>query len=147
MVILSPDNQRRSLLTMKNHLNDNGRLIINIFDPRLDMCLPGEQDRSGNNRTIKNPLNGNEIEVQVAVHINDTLNQTFTETWRFSEGDASGHILRVEDEILRMRWTYRWEMRYLFELTGFEVENEFSDFRESPPAYGKDQIWVVKKSK
>ena len=37
------------------------------------------------------------------------------------------------------------EMRYLFELTGFEVENLFSDFQGSPPAYAKEQVWIVRK--
>jgi len=39
----------------------------------------------------------------------------------------------------------RQEMRYLFELTGFEVIAEYSDFFRAPPAYGKDQLWIVRK--
>ncbi len=46
-----------------------------------------------------------------------------------------------------MSWIYRREMRYLFELTGFEVLAEYSDFAKSPPAYGKEQIWVARKPK
>ena len=44
-----------------------------------------------------------------------------------------------------MRWTYRWEMRYLLELTGFEVVAEYGDFRGSPPAYGQEQVWVCRR--
>ena len=29
-----------------------------------------------------------------------------------------------------MRWTYRFEMRYLLEASGFEVAAEYSDFRQ-----------------
>ena len=38
------------------------------------------------------------------------------------------------------------EMRYLFELTGFEVVAEYSDLFRSPPAYGKEQLWVLRKA-
>jgi len=34
---------------------------------------------------------------------------------------------------------------HLFELTGFEVIAEYSDFFRAPPAYGKDQLWIVRK--
>jgi len=34
-------------------------------------------------------------------------------------------------------------MRHLLKLAGFMVEAEFSDFSRSPPAYGKEQIWVA----
>jgi hypothetical protein len=53
--------------------------------------------------------------------------------------------MRQEEEILRMRLTYRYEMRHLLELAGFEVEAEFSDFDRSPPTYGREQVWVARK--
>jgi hypothetical protein len=37
-------------------------------------------------------------------------------------------------------------MRYLFELTGFEVVAEYSDFFRSLPAHGKEQLWVLQKA-
>ena len=36
-------------------------------------------------------------------------------------------------------------MRLLFELEGFDVEVEYSDFEGSEPVYGSEQIWVVRK--
>jgi hypothetical protein len=38
-------------------------------------------------------------------------------------------------------------MRYLFEFTGFVVVAEYSDFCRSPPVYGAEQLWVVRKVK
>ncbi len=35
-------------------------------------------------------------------------------------------------------------MKYLFELSGFEIEEEYSDFHGSQPTYGNRQLWVVK---
>jgi hypothetical protein len=67
------------------------------------------------------------------------------ETWRFQELNHDGALLREERETLRMRWLYRYEMRYLLELSGFEIEAEYSDFEGSPPAYGNEQVWVARK--
>jgi hypothetical protein len=44
-----------------------------------------------------------------------------------------------------MRWTFRYEMRHLLRLCGFRVLEEYSDFRKSPPSYGKEQVWVAVK--
>ena len=66
-----------------------------------------------------------------------------TEVWEFAELDNTGNSLRREEETLRMRWTYRFEMRYLLEVSGFEVTAEYSDFRGSPPQYGAEQVWVA----
>lgn len=44
-----------------------------------------------------------------------------------------------------MRWTYRYEMRHLLELSGFSVESESSDFLGSPPAYAREQVWVAQR--
>jgi len=38
-------------------------------------------------------------------------------------------------------------MRLLFELEGFEVDAEYSDFEGSDPVYGAEQIWIVRKTK
>ena len=37
-------------------------------------------------------------------------------------------------------------MRLLFELTGFEVIGAYGDFDGGPPAYGREQIWVLGRS-
>lgn len=45
-----------------------------------------------------------------------------------------------------MRWSIRREMRHLIELCGFEVVAEYGDFRGGPPAYGREQVWVLRRA-
>jgi hypothetical protein len=52
--------------------------------------------------------------------------------------------MRQEQREMALRWTWRWELRHLLELCGFEVLNEYSDFHGAPPAYGKELIVVAK---
>ncbi len=63
--------------------------------------------------------------------------------WTFSEIDAPGELIRTATERLTLRWSLRSEMRLLFELVGFEVVADYGDFRGGPPAYGREQVWVL----
>jgi hypothetical protein len=45
---------------------------------------------------------------------------------------------------MALRWTWRWELRHLLGLCGFEVEVEYSDFAGSPPEYGKELIVIAR---
>jgi hypothetical protein len=68
-----------------------------------------------------------------------------TETWRFTERGADGTVLREEIEEFVLRWTYRYELHHLLELSGFDMVNEYSDFRRSPPVYGRELVVVARR--
>jgi SAM-dependent methyltransferase len=145
MMLSTPEEQRRCLEAAHRHLVPGGTLAIDLFDPLLDLLVPGLLPDSwtpmGN---YPHPDTFNLVRIEVADRMNDPLAQVFEETWRFTEVDRGGNVLRQEEEVLRMRWTYRYEMRYLLELCGFEVLAEYSDYFRSPPAYGKEQVWVAR---
>ncbi|MBU0638468.1 MAG: class I SAM-dependent methyltransferase [Planctomycetes bacterium] len=142
--LTDPAAQRRCLQCIHRHLKTGGRLIIDVFDPRLEYCVPGSRS-TYNEASYRHPDSGHSVNVAVVERHTDPMTQTIRELWRFTECDEAGRVVRQDDETLTMRWIYRQEMRYLFELCGFVVEAEFSDFAASPPAYGKEQIWVVRK--
>jgi hypothetical protein len=128
-----------------DHLDPGGTLAIDIFDPLLDRMVPGEPEAGWRSYgEVVHPETWNVVKVDVLDRSNDAVTQVFEETWRFTEIGPEG-VVREETEVLRMRWTYRNEMRYLLELAGFEVLAEYSDYHKSPPAYGKEQVWVARK--
>jgi SAM-dependent methyltransferase len=142
--LLTPAAQRSSLACIRRHLRPGGRLIIDVFDPRLDWLLPDRTEPGLPDRpNVKHPVSGNTVTVEVLTRANDPLSQTLRERWRFTERTSSGAVVRQEEEILELRWTYRYEMQYLLERSGFAIEGEFSDFSGAPPAYGREQIWVA----
>lgn len=146
MMLTTPELQRACLDRCLAHLRPGGLLAIDIFDPQLDRLMPDyEVPAPVGLGLIPHPKTFNLVSVEVVSRTNDTVNQVFEECWRFTEGTRDGTILRREEESLRMRWTYRTEMRYLLELAGFEVLAEYSDYFKSPPAYGKEQVWVARK--
>ncbi|MHC4066540.1 MAG: class I SAM-dependent methyltransferase [Planctomycetota bacterium] len=142
--LTSPEDQRHCLACIHRHLQPGGRLIIDLFDPRLDLCVPDATNPVDEVR-VRHPRSGNLVVVDFTRVGTDPVRQMLSERWRFREMDEAGNVLREETENLTLRWTYRQEMRYLFELSGFEIEVEFSDYQESPPAYGKEQLWITRR--
>ncbi|MEO8540896.1 MAG: class I SAM-dependent methyltransferase [bacterium] len=138
--------QRACLTSIYRHLAPGGRVAIDLFDPLLGRMEPGKKSRKwASYGEVVHPKTLNVVRVEVSGRSNDPLNQVFEETWRFTEVGPK-RVVRRQKEILRMRWTYRNEMRYLLELCGFTDIVEYSDYKKSPPAYGKEQIWVATKA-
>lgn len=144
--LTTPELQKTSLEMMVKSLEKNGRLILDMFDPNFG-AVDEEQlnEDEANLPIVKHPKTGNLVKVGFVERTSDMLMQTFEDTYLYTEMTYTGQILRQEEAKLKMRWATRQEMRYLFELCGLEVEGEFSDFKKSPPEYGKEQIWVLKK--
>ncbi len=143
--LLTPGEERRALQTIRRHLRPEGLLVINNFDPRLEYLAPGAPSPVGRPDNLRHPVSGNRVTIEITSRELDRFRQIIVEKWRFREIDESGAVVREEEEVLRLRWIYRQEMRYLLELCGFEVEAEYSDFHENPPEYGKEQIFLARR--
>jgi SAM-dependent methyltransferase len=143
-ILATPEAQGECLRCIREHLIPGGKVIINLFDPRYDALLPGRQESFAGPREFVHPISGHRVLVETLERTNDPVSQTFEERWRFTEMGGAGETIRQEEERLRLRWTFRYEMECLVEGCGFVVEAEYSDFRRSPPAYGKEQVWVLR---
>jgi SAM-dependent methyltransferase len=143
-ILVTPDAQRQCLLCIRKHLAPNGKVIINLFDPRYDLIVPGRQESVQSPRESVHPVSGNRVLVETLERVNDPVTQTFQERWQFTETNSTGEVIRQEEESLHLRWTFRFEMQHLLESCGFVVAAEYSDFRRSPRAYGKEQVWVLR---
>ena len=140
--LLTIEDQRSCLVHVRRHLRRKDRLVVRLFDPRLESCVPTNAEAISKRATLHDPATGRTVAVEVTERKNDPVTQTFSEIWRWTVR-RNGLVVRTYADLLRLRWTYRYEMRYLFELTGFTVIAEYSDFKRSPPRYGAEQVWVV----
>ncbi|MEM9439689.1 MAG: class I SAM-dependent methyltransferase [Pseudomonadota bacterium] len=136
------DQQRACLTCIRRHLGKEGRLILDIFDPILDACVP-DAPTPNPDREAVDPDSGHTLLRRSIARNNDPLSQTFFETFRLERIDRSGNIIERDDATHHLRWATRQEMLYLFELCGFEAEAQYSDFDGAAPAYGKRQIWIT----
>ena len=137
--------QRSSLAAIRRHLRPEGALVLQLFDPRFEWCVPTPEAEGPSDRgTIRNPLTGRDVRIEVIERAPDPMRQLIDELYRFTELDASGREVRSATERLVLRWTLRSEVRLLAELEGFEVEAEYGDFRGGGPAYGAEQVWILR---
>jgi SAM-dependent methyltransferase len=143
--------QVRTLRRVRRHLRPGGRLIVDLFDPRLDLCAP-EYTKAGGTRperftpVHRDPATGRRWGIRFLSRRNDPVRQLLREEWRYEIRDRRGRVLRAETNTVTLRWTYRHEMRHLLERTGFRILAEYSDFNGSKPAYGKEQIWIAERA-
>lgn len=144
-LLRSADDQRAALATIHDHLRPGAVLVLHLFDPLLDACVPFDGVPAQPDRGTVVLPSGHRVTMRVLRRTTDPLVQVLTEVWEFTELDDDGNAIRREEETLRMRWTYRFEMRYLLELSGFEVEAEHSDFQGSPPEYAAEQVWIARR--
>jgi SAM-dependent methyltransferase len=145
--LLTPEDQVAALAAIRRHLRRGGVFVAQLFDPLLNHCTPMDgpvQDADRGSGRIAG--SGNTVTVRALHRTNDPLTQVLSERWEFVELAPDGTPLRREEEVLRMRWTYRYEMRYLLERSGFAVEAEYSDFHRSPQRYGAEQVWVTRRT-
>jgi len=140
---VTSDAQRATLRALKAHLQPGGRLVLDLFDPALEYVGPGAifPPRAGQ---LTHPKTGNRVEWQINGRDPAPEDQLVISDWSAREIGPDGEILRDETERLTLRWATRSEMRLLFELAGLEVEADYGDFRGGPPAYGKEQVWVLR---
>jgi len=140
---LTTDAQRQALAAMRSHLGTDGRLVLDLFDPRLDLVAPSVAGTMRGGEAV-HPTTGNRVTWEVEEQTPDPARQLIVGEWTFSEIDPSGKVLRTDTERLTLRWSLRSEMRLLFELAGLEVVAEYGDFMGGPPAYGGEQVWVLR---
>jgi hypothetical protein len=143
--LLSAKEQRACLERARRHLRRNGRLIVHLFDPRLAFCVPSAPPMNRKRAGVHDPVSGRDVSVEALERRTDPLTQTFSEIWRWTIS-RDGADSEVVEDVLSLRWTYRYEMRYLLELTGFRVVAEYADFHHSAPRYGAEQVWVAERA-
>jgi SAM-dependent methyltransferase len=141
--LIEPAVQRAALQAARRHLRPGGHLVIDLFDPRLDFCLP-DAALPEQSREAWDPAANCRVRRTIVARDNDPFRQLVSERLRIEVLDKDGAVLAAEETSWALRWTLRQEMAYLLELCGFAALEQVSDFRGSPPAYGREQIWIAR---
>jgi SAM-dependent methyltransferase len=139
---LTVEEQRRALGCIREHLADDGRLIMNVFDPRLDALL---NDSSVVAEERIDAKTGNRVVMRSSAK-HDPERQVLDADFTVEEFDGDGKMVSQVHAPLTLRWIYRYEMQHLLELCGFQVEALYGDFERRPFRYGGEQIWVARRA-
>ncbi len=146
--LLTVEDQRQALGCIRDHLVHDGRLVLNIFDPRLD-ALVAQRGLLGaaqkKTDEFVHPETGRRVILWTTVQ-NDLERQIIEEERIFEEVDGEGKMVSRMYNLLTLRFIYRYEMQHLLELCGFEVEALYGDFQRGPFRAGGEQVWVARRS-
>ena len=117
--LLAIELQRKSLQAFRRHLEPTGRLVLNLFDPRLDLLIDDKSTMARMSGT--HPETGCRYVGEVLRTALDHVNQIRRDVWRYIEIGPNGEVLSEDTREMVLRWTYRWELHHLLELCGFAV--------------------------
>jgi hypothetical protein len=130
-----------------NNPDDNGRLILNVFDPDLRFVAAHSGPYRGFVRKsgeFVHPGTGHRVVVQDCLQY-DLGQQIVTGDFTFEELDEEGRVIAKRYTQLTLRYAYRYEMEYLLEVCGFEIEALYGNFQRGPFQHGGEQIWIARR--
>ena len=147
MHLLTPEIQRAALLNIRRNLTDGGMLTFNTFDPhpyfQAQQMNTKETDYSF--RLEYKNKQGQHEKIYNAISY-DPYTQIMSGNWKFETLDGSGNVIGERIRPLKMRQTYRQEMKYLLELTGYGIVDIYGGYhKESGNGSAKNVIWCVRK--
>jgi SAM-dependent methyltransferase len=145
MHLLSPQDQVQALLAIRAHMTRSGRLILNLFDPTEDLMLGHTPDTTLHYDTeFQHPQTGRRV-IAWYTRQYDIVRQLIQQQMIFDELDSVGNVTQRTYHPLTLRYSHRYELHYLLELCGFEVEALYGGFKYED-YHGGEQIWLVKLS-
>ena len=141
---LTVEDQLHTLRRVREHLSDAGRLIFNVFDPKVQNLAAGSWSMpASRRREFVHPRTGNRITIKEEFTY-DLERQMVVGAFVFDEiNTATGKIVETIRSPLTLRYVFRYEMEHLLTLAGFRIDALFGDFKRGPFHAGGEQVWVA----
>lgn len=129
--VMTVDDQLSCLRCIHRHLRDDGRLILDMFNPHMPF-LVDESRRIGFVRDKEQHLaDGRRLSVAVRDSKVDTTNQMILNETVYTVMHPDGHRDNIH-HCFEVRYTFRWELEHLLARCGFVVEQVLADFDGTP---------------
>ncbi len=145
MHLLTPQDQRKALLSLRDCLTEDGLLSLNTFAPHP--YFQAQQMRTTPEdytfRLEYTNCEGRRERIYNAITY-DPRTQLMAGNWKFETLDEAGKVIAERVRPLKMRQTYKQEMLYLIELCGLTVVDCFGDYHSSREDTGR-YVWVLRK--
>ncbi|UCH34927.1 MAG: class I SAM-dependent methyltransferase [Armatimonadota bacterium] len=142
--LLERSQQRGCLESCARHLSPGGRLAIDVFNPRMSRLAaigPVEESEA----TYTGP-DGSDIRETGKTEY-DTANQRLVWRPRYECTAPNGEVM-VREYALELRYFFRFEMEWMLDAGGFEVEALYGDFdRSALTAESPEMIFVARRAR
>ena len=118
MHLLTTEDQLRALRCMREHLEQGGTLVLNLFYPSFErMVEPGDEEHV--EREFPHPESGLPVALVSVKRAYDRVRQVLRAEVELRESDARGYAKAVHLHRFALRWTFRYEMELLLRAAGF----------------------------
>lgn len=128
--LLTVQDQLSCLRCVHAHLRDNGKLILDLFNPWIHRLISETGQEFGEEPEFAMP-DGRRVIRKHRTVARDLFNQTLDEELIFKVIHPNGTTERVVVPF-QMRYLYRFEAEHLLARSGFEVEQIYADYEKTP---------------
>jgi SAM-dependent methyltransferase len=144
--LLTVDDQLACLGGVRAHLRDGGVLIVDLFNPSLDVLVNLPIGEEGGHEPEFTMPDGRRVRRSFRLLAADRFQQVNDLELIYRVTHPGGQEERLL-HTFQMRYVFRFEMEHLLARAGFEVEHLYSDFDKSPygHAYPGELIFVTRK--
>ncbi|MFH0778117.1 MAG: class I SAM-dependent methyltransferase [Candidatus Eisenbacteria bacterium] len=145
--LLTVEEQMSCLRCVGRHLSGGGRLILDVFNPSLEMLVSTEVGKEVESEPKFELPDGRRVVRRHRIDARDHLNQTSHCELIYYVNHLDGRQERLVHSF-HMRYLYRFEAEHLLERCGFRVEQLFADFDRSAfgSKYPGELIFVARKA-
>ncbi len=141
-ILLTRDEQRSCLQCCYAHLNPEGSLAINVFNPLLPKLVARRVEEGPSE--FSGP-GGNMLEWSATTEY-DLAAQRLRSAWRYERGSA-GAAAATSKYALELRYFFRFEMEWMLKACGFEVEALYGSFdRDDFTSDSPEMIFVARRA-
>jgi SAM-dependent methyltransferase len=140
------EDQLACLACLRKHLADDGRLILDIFNPRLESLVETDFGVEFPEEGQFILPDGRKLTRSHIIVSRDVPNQVNYVELIYYVTHPDGYQERLV-QAFPMRWLFRFEAEHLLARAGFEVEQLYADYDKSPygSKYPGELIFVARK--
>jgi SAM-dependent methyltransferase len=144
--LITVEEQLSCLRSIRNHLVDGGRLVLDLFNPSLDALAGGQDGQEMGDEPEFSTPDGRRVLRRHRVVTHDRANQVNHVELIYYVTHPDGRKERLV-HAFPMRYLFRFEAEHLLARCGFEVEQLYAAFDKSPygSRYPGDLVFVARK--
>jgi len=145
--LLTVEDQRRALIRVRENLVPGGYLVLNIFDPRIDIIYEHHRPLGSAMKMefeFIHETTGRRVVAWDTRQYNQET-QILEQYFIYEELDENGAVVAKTYRPLKLRYVFRFEMQHLLELSGFEIEALYGSFTRHRFRTGGEQIWIARR--
>ncbi len=145
--LLTVPDQRACLETLREHLADGGRLILDLFNPSLEALASRQEGQEFGEEPEFSTPDGRRVVRRHKIVAHDRFNQLNQVELIYYVTHPDGRAERLVHGFA-MRYLFRFEAEHLLARCGLEVEHLYAGFDKSPygSKYPGELVFVARKA-